>query len=105
MKNWIISIIINPPQNFNDILFSLKHSWMGIYTGVTGQGQGMFQCADIFTFLQLKFWKTSLYFNYRLQDISVFNQVLTDPEYKKNPLGVLSEHLRNKLQQEDEMDT
>lgn len=40
-----------------------------------------------------------------LKDIDVFKQVLNHPEYKKDPLAVLSEHLHNKIKQEEEMDT
>ena len=41
----------------------------------------------------------------RLNDISVFKQVLDIPEFKANPAATIVEHLRNKLKQEEQMDT
>jgi len=41
----------------------------------------------------------------RMNDISVFKQVLDIPEFKANPAATIVEHLRNKLKQEEQMDT
>ena len=43
---------------------------------------------------------------FRLKDISLFHQVAAHPEFKANPRSTITQHLRNKLKQEDEaMDT
>ena len=42
--------------------------------------------------------------DFRLQDMNAFKAVLGHPVYKANPLGTISEHLRNKLKQEEAMD-
>ena len=48
----------------------------------------------------------SFYFLFcRLQDISLFKKVIDHPVYKSNPLNAISQHLTNKLKQEEEMDT
>ena len=41
----------------------------------------------------------------RIEDISAFKQVLEHPAFKENPTATIAEHLRNKLKQEEEMDT
>ncbi|KAK2187016.1 hypothetical protein NP493_180g01030 [Ridgeia piscesae] len=38
-------------------------------------------------------------------EISLFRQVLEHPSYKANPLSTITEHLQNKLKQEESMDT
>ncbi|KAJ8321069.1 hypothetical protein KUTeg_002656 [Tegillarca granosa] len=40
-----------------------------------------------------------------LQDIALFQQVFKHPTYQENPTGTISEHLHNKLKQDEEMDT
>ncbi|XP_041374491.1 protein FAM207A-like isoform X2 [Gigantopelta aegis] len=40
-----------------------------------------------------------------LKDISMFQEVLEHPAFKENPTATIAEHLRNKLKQEEEMDT
>ena len=41
---------------------------------------------------------------FRMNDISVFQQVLDIPEFKANPAATIVEHLRNKLKLEEQMD-
>ena len=41
----------------------------------------------------------------RNEEISLFKQVLQHPSYKTNPLSTITEHLKNKLKQEESMDT
>ncbi|KAI0212934.1 hypothetical protein LSAT2_002070 [Lamellibrachia satsuma] len=38
-------------------------------------------------------------------EMSLFKQVLDHPSYKANPLSTITEHLQNKLKQEESMDT
>ncbi|XP_046380389.1 ribosome biogenesis protein SLX9 homolog [Haliotis rufescens] len=40
-----------------------------------------------------------------LSDIAIFKQVLEHPAFIENPTATISEHLQNKLKQEEEMDT
>ena len=41
----------------------------------------------------------------RNEEISLFKQVLQHPSYKTNPLSTITEHLKNKLKQEESMDS
>lgn len=40
-----------------------------------------------------------------MSDISLFQQVLQHPAYKESPTATIAEHLRNKLKQEEQMET
>ena len=42
---------------------------------------------------------------YRASEIAHFQQVLKHPAYKANPLGAISEHIKNALQKELEKET